>query len=470
MRVIVIGAGISGLTAAAALVRSGNEVTVFEKGDRIGGLAGSFKRGSYVFDLGPHIFFAGNIIHKLNTFFDARSVIVENENLKQGIYIQNKIFSHPFRPKEILSRIEKSKLPGAIAGTALSNLLMRNGQETLEDWVKSRIGKSLFDYIELDTYVRKLYGIPAGEISSDWGKHRLKPIANLNLWQVVNAVINPWAKKKRHPCYCPGGIGEVAKHLSAYVVKNGGEIHLNSPVEELVSSNQRVGEILVGTEGSRRSVKGDFIISTIRISDLVRRIRPRTDPEVLSAAGSVRHRHLIILYMVVDRERLFDHCLVYFSTRDTSFKRITEYKHFSPEMAPGNSTSLSVEICVNPEDQMWKYTEGEIFDLVINEIEELGLFSRREVMKFFTVKIPAVYPVYFLNYQEHLKVLLDYLGEMSNLVSIGRQGLYQHDNMATAIESALNVGELTASHGVMDPGKINRIVYEGRLKKYGDIS
>ncbi len=471
MRVIVIGAGISGLSVAAALVHSGIEVTVFEKDDRVGGLAASFKRGGHVFDLGPHIFFAKKVIPKLNMFFDAEGVIVENGNLKQGIYIQNKIFSHPFRPKEILARIEKRKLPEAVAGAALSNLLIRNGKETLEGWVKSRIGKPLFDYIELDTYVRKLYGIPAGDISSDWGKHRLKPIANLNLWHVVNAAINPWAKnKRRHPYYCPGGIGEVAKHLSAYVVKNGGEIQLNSSVEETVANNGGVEEILVSREGSRRPVETDFVVSTIRISDLVRRIRPKADQRVLSAASSVRHRHLIILYMVVDRERLFDHCLVYFSTKDTSFKRITEYKHFSPEMAPENSTSLSVEICTNPGDEMWEHTEDQIYDLVMDEIEKIGIFSRTEVVEYFIVKIPAVYPVYFLNYQDHLKVLLDYLGGMSNLVSIGRQGLYQHDNMATAIESALNVGELIARHGAMDPEKINRIVYEERLNKYDDIS
>jgi protoporphyrinogen oxidase len=149
MRVIVIGAGISGLSIAAALVHSGIEVTVLEKADRVGGLAASFKRGGHVFDLGPHIFFAKKVIPKLNMFFDAEGVIVENGNLKQGIYIQNKIFSHPFRPKEILARIEKRKLPEAVAGAALSNLLIRNGQETLEGWVKSRIGKPLFDYIEL---------------------------------------------------------------------------------------------------------------------------------------------------------------------------------------------------------------------------------------------------------------------------------------------------------------------------------
>ncbi len=471
MHVSVIGAGVSGLSLAAVLVRSGIRATVFEKDDRIGGLAASFKRDGYVFDLGPHIFFAKKIIPKLNVFFDAERVIVENKNLRQGIYIQGKVFSHPFKPKEILSRIEKRKLPEAVIGAALSNLPRRNSQQTLEGWVTSKIGKPLFDYIELDTYVRKLYGIGACDISSDWGKHRLKPIANLKFWRVVNAAVNPWAKNKtRHAYYCPGGIGEVAKHLSDYVVKNGGEIRLHSPVEAFVANNGAIEEILVSREGNLIPVKTDFVVSTIKISDLILRIEPKAKREVLNAASSVRHRSLVILYMVVDRERLFDHCLVYFSTKDTSFKRITEYKHFSPDMAPENLTSLSVEICTDPGDDLWECGDREIFDIVINEIERLGIFWRKEVIEYFTVRMPAVYPVYFLNYQDHLKALLDYLGEISNLVSIGRQGLYQHDNMATAIESGLNAGELVTRHGVEDPGTVSKVVYEERRTKYNDIS
>jgi protoporphyrinogen oxidase len=471
MHVSVIGAGVSGLSLAAVLVRNGIKVTVFEKDDGVGGLAASFRRDGYVLDLGPHIFFAKKIIPRLNIFFDAEKVIVENKNLRQGIYIQGKIFSHPFRPKEILARIEKRKLPGAVVGAALSNFPIRNGQETLEEWVKSKIGKSLFDYIELDTYVRKLYGIGARDISSDWGKHRLKPIANLSFWRVVNAAANPWAKhKKRYPYYCPGGIGEVAAHLADYVVKNGGEIQVRSPVEEIVTNNGSIEEILVGKGGSRRSVKTDFVVSTIRISDLVFRIKPKAAQEILQAACSIRHRNLIILYMVVDRKQLFDHCLVYFSTKDTLFKRITEYKHFSPEMAPENQTSLSVEICTDPGDELWEYADDEIFDMVIDDIEKLGIFSRKEVKEYFSVRIPAVYPVYFLGYQDHLKALLDYLGGIANLVSIGRQGLYQHDNMATAIESGLNIGALVARRGVEDPGSVSRVIYEERRNKYHDIS
>ena len=118
---------------------------------------------------------------------------------------------------------------------------------------------------------------------------------------------------------------------------------------------------------------------------------------------------------------------------------------------------------------MWGHDDEAIFLRVMTEMEKLGIANRKEVLEYFTVRIPGVYPVYFLNYQNHLKVLLTHLVRISNLVSVGRQGLYQHDNMPTAIQSGLDVGRLIINHGSDDVGRINRIVYDDRIHKYDDL-
>jgi len=53
MRAVVIGSGMSGLTAAAYLARAGHEVSVFEQFPEIGGVTATLRREGYGWDLGP---------------------------------------------------------------------------------------------------------------------------------------------------------------------------------------------------------------------------------------------------------------------------------------------------------------------------------------------------------------------------------------------------------------------------------
>ena len=50
--VIVVGAGIAGLTTAAILSKVGLSVTLIESHTQSGGCAGTFKRKKYIFDVG----------------------------------------------------------------------------------------------------------------------------------------------------------------------------------------------------------------------------------------------------------------------------------------------------------------------------------------------------------------------------------------------------------------------------------
>ncbi|WP_320676069.1 C-3',4' desaturase CrtD [Prochlorococcus sp. MIT 1300] len=50
--VVVIGGGVAGLTAAALLAHKGIQVTLLESHHQVGGCAGTFQRGPYVFDVG----------------------------------------------------------------------------------------------------------------------------------------------------------------------------------------------------------------------------------------------------------------------------------------------------------------------------------------------------------------------------------------------------------------------------------
>src|SRR5215207_7606147 len=65
MRIIVIGAGFGGLSAAIRLQAQGHEVTIVEKRDRPGGRAYVFRQDGFVFDAGPTIITAPAMLDEL---------------------------------------------------------------------------------------------------------------------------------------------------------------------------------------------------------------------------------------------------------------------------------------------------------------------------------------------------------------------------------------------------------------------
>ena len=64
-KVVIVGAGMAGLTAAAYLVRNNYQVLLLEKNDRVGGLLHTFEQDGFFFDTGPRAFVNSGIIQPM---------------------------------------------------------------------------------------------------------------------------------------------------------------------------------------------------------------------------------------------------------------------------------------------------------------------------------------------------------------------------------------------------------------------
>ena len=74
-KVVVIGSGFSGLSAAAFLAKSKMDVTVVEKNDQLGGRARVIKENGYVFDMGPSWYWMPDIFENFFNEFDVKTQI-----------------------------------------------------------------------------------------------------------------------------------------------------------------------------------------------------------------------------------------------------------------------------------------------------------------------------------------------------------------------------------------------------------
>lgn len=82
--VLVIGAGISGLTAAAYLAKNNRNVLLYEKNSNVGGLVGAFKRNGFHFDYGARAFENSGILFPMLKTLDIPFSYIKN-NVKIGI-------------------------------------------------------------------------------------------------------------------------------------------------------------------------------------------------------------------------------------------------------------------------------------------------------------------------------------------------------------------------------------------------
>lgn len=98
MRVAVIGAGFSGLSAACYLAKEGHDVTLLERHDQVGGRARVWRSHGFIFDMGPSWYwmpdifdeFFGNFGKKVEDFYqlvrlDPSYQVVTKEGSRQDV-------------------------------------------------------------------------------------------------------------------------------------------------------------------------------------------------------------------------------------------------------------------------------------------------------------------------------------------------------------------------------------------------
>ncbi|MBI4824647.1 MAG: FAD-dependent oxidoreductase [Nitrospirae bacterium] len=441
---IVLGGGLAGLSAGYALTKAGKRVLVFEADSSVGGLSRTIVSGDFRFDLGGHRFFTKN--KKIETFVkDLMKDELLSVSRKSKIYLRENYFDYPLKPLNSISGLGLSVTTKIILDYGkekLTALINKPNCISLEDWVISNFGKTMFN-LYFKEYSEKVWGIDCRMISQDWVAKRIQ---GLSLGAAIKNAFFKFSGKKiptladrfLYPCL---GIGRISERLKEEITKNN-PVHTETTVRRLIHKDFKIVSMEAKNCDRTYTVDGERFISSIPLSSLVKILHPEPPSDVLHSASSLNYRDLVIVAVMVNRQRVTDQTWIYIPEAKIPFGRLHEPKNWSPYMAPEDKTLLVIEFFCFKNDSVWSLKDNELTDLTVRHLDALGLIKKEEVFDSLVIRVPKAYPLFEVGYDMHVKNIISYLDGFKNLHIIGRGGLFRYYNMDHAIESGIEAASL----------------------------
>ena len=136
-------------------------------------------------------------------------------------------------------------------------------------------------------------------------------------------------------------------------------------------------------------------------------------------------------------------------------------------MSPEGKTSLFIEFFCFEGDEIWNASKAMLFDMAIEWLEKLKFLKREEVINVYYLKQLYAYPVYDLNYKNHVKKALSFLDSFENYYAIGRPGRFRYTNQDHSIEMGLLAAKSILEGSRMDIDSVGggKEYYEQAEKK-----
>lgn len=162
-RVVIIGAGPAGLTAAHQLVKGGVAPLILEADDTVGGISRTAERDGWRFDIGGHRFFT-----KVQAVEDVWFEILGPEDFLRRprlsrIYYRGKFYDYPIVPMNALRNLGFIEAVRCVLSYLWVRIRPPAESATLEGFVASRFGWRLYEHF-FKTQSEKVWGVPCTEI------------------------------------------------------------------------------------------------------------------------------------------------------------------------------------------------------------------------------------------------------------------------------------------------------------------
>jgi protoporphyrinogen oxidase len=421
-RLIVLGAGLCGLSASAELRRRGVPHRLLERAPEPGGLASTSEEAGYRFDR------TGHLLHLRDPGLRAEleawmgpGALLELER-RSVVWSHGAYTRYPFQanvhglPPEValdcvagFVRAREKLVEAGARGDSLPE------PRDFEAYVLRHFGEGIARHFMVP-YNQKLWGVHPREISAAWCE-RFVPRPSLD--EVLRGAFGlpgPELGYNARFLYPRFGIGELVRAFAA----RAGSVETGHALEAL-----HLGQGWALVAGER--LPFDAIVSSLPLDVLAKAVLDPT-PAFAEARDRLRKTSLYYLDLALNTpaEQPWHWC--YVPDPSLPFYRVGCYSNFSGAMAPVGKASLYVELASREEPEL-----GALLPVVAEELVRMRLLRAPEAIRF--ARLRRLEHAYVIFDEHHESAVATLRGELerAGILSTGRYGRWTYASMEDAI-------------------------------------
>jgi protoporphyrinogen oxidase len=443
MTVAVLGAGPAGLAAAWRAAEAGHEVVLLERAPAVGGMAGSFEVAGLRVDHGSHRLHPATPAPILSALRGLLGDDLQTRPRHGRIRLLDRWLAFPLRTGDLLRRTPPAFAARA-AWDAATGPSRRPRADTFGEVVRAGLGPAVLDHF-YGPYARKLWDASPDALAGELARRRVSASSPRDIVRRLARGARPEGRVFLYP---RRGFGAIAEALAEAADKAGATVRLGCGVEGLERQAGSAGWTLRLADGD--TLDAAQVWSTAPLPALARTVSPAPPPEALAAAGRLRHRAMILLYLVLDRPRWTEFDAHYFPGPEVLAARVSEPRNYRDDPAqPRDVTVLCAEIACWEGDDLWSAADDEVAARLSAELAATGLPVPVPVAVE-SRRLPRVYPVYGPGFAADLAALEGWASGLGGLVTFGRQGLFTPDNTHHALAMGWAAAAALGSDGRFD--------------------
>ncbi len=471
--VVILGAGPAGISAAWRLTKLGYPVTVLERDGAVGGMGRTIKVGDYSVDFGPHTFHiretpeSKEILKTITPFFGEDPL-----TLVRGtrVLLRGKEYVYPLEMLQVLfgvSPLLSFRILFDYSMATLKSLIApAKKEDSFEEWGVRNLGRTLYDLC-FGIYSERVWGLPTSQISSKQAQR----VAKLNLKNIILRTLGIKADPATYFTkyfYPRKGISRLYEGMANEVIAGGNTVLLNAPAVRIERDGDRASRVVYTTAAGEQTVACDILLSTLPLPTHVNMVSPPLPQPVIDHAAKLRYRSLKLIYIALKRAQLTDYHWVYLLDEQFRVNRMSEQKNVSPDMVPADRTIVCIELSLWKDEPLWTASDEEIYKLALLDLMKMGYgVTESEVDAYYVTDIPTAYPVYELNFEDHLIPVLEGVHQMRNVMTLGRHGLFLNNSMDDNVGLGFQIADHIDQKGADGPAWVTEMLQFMKLRFAG---